>query len=184
MSGHVYGNSDSVSLVSCGFLTILSGDSFSLYLPRRTQPNEKLSKSISKAINCEKNLETSAILFQATWKLFTKEIDGPGDDRVKWAQRALSTGGMLMCNIENEIQILSGKEKAVQLLIDKDKVTQLSVEQEKAVQLLIGKAKYHRTRIERLERFRSMCFKTMLDNMGPTGGELRFVDDPGITMWL
>ncbi|KAG8939814.1 hypothetical protein FRC04_005962 [Tulasnella sp. 424] len=99
-----------------------------------SKPTPELADAIRDSFNSRRNLESNAILFKFTWRLFTREDDGD-KKLIELAEHALSAGQHLICAIEGSIRFSKdGKKYATA---------------------------------------REMCFKAMMENMGPRGGEMK-----------
>lgn len=115
-------------------------------------PTQELADAVRTSLSTGKNLESNAILFKFTWKLFTR--DDEGDSLVTLGEHALSTGHHLICALEGAI-------RSLKVISSQEAVSS-------------PKASRARRVGEQYEKAREMCFTAMIECMGPRDGKIGY----------
>ncbi|KAG8971585.1 hypothetical protein FRC05_010931 [Tulasnella sp. 425] len=135
-----------------------------------SRPTERLAEAIRTSLSSGTNFETNTLLFKFAWKLFTRDDDG---DRtlVTLGEQALTAGQHLICAIEKSIRSSKKYEPK-----DDQKPDQADDQNDDHA----GEQDEHRRDDEKDARkyqkyadARAMCFKAMMEHMGPRGGEIK-----------
>ncbi|KAG8912456.1 hypothetical protein FRC01_005092 [Tulasnella sp. 417] len=81
----------------CRYAFLRVRDTYSL-----SEPTQELADAIHDALSTDRNLESNAILFKFSWRLFTR--DDERDNLVKLGEHALAAGHRLICALDKAIR--------------------------------------------------------------------------------